>query len=61
MQPKHGNSSAQLGNRNAVKAAPRQMLSVRLPADLIAALNALDNKTAAIEAALRAWLARHHG
>lgn len=44
---------AQLGNRNAAKAEPRKMVSIRLPADLIAQLIAHGDKTAAIEQALR--------
>ncbi len=59
MQPKHGNSSAQRGNRNAAKAVKRVPVTIRLPPDLLASVEAFGEKTATIEAALREYIAQH--
>lgn len=56
MQTENKRSESQKGNRNAAKPMPRKMLSVRLPPDIIAALNEQPDKTAAIEKALRLFL-----
>lgn len=52
---KHRNSEAQRGNRNAAKPDDQKRVSVtiKLPPDLIAELNAIGAKTATIETALR--------
>lgn len=52
---KHGNTRRMIGNQLAAKPQDqkRKQINIRLPADLIAKLNQLDNKTAFIEQAIR--------